>query len=96
MWKGIVRVGAMLLTLSLLFALSLLFGAWGREGTLPPIQVCVPQGDVNFDGLVNQADMDKLGQIILGLDAPTIGADVNGDGMIDMGDVIAVELLISG
>ena len=35
-------------------------------------------------------------RIILGMDPSTLGADVNGDGTVNMGDVTKIELIILG
>ena len=40
------------------------------------------------------ADVTKVERMIMGLDPPTPGADANGDGDINMGDVTKIELLI--
>ncbi len=51
-------------------------------------------GDVNGDGVVDQADLDALFAIIFGGSPATPGADVNHDGRVSAADVTAlVELL---
>ncbi len=58
------------------------------------------QGDVNGDGMVTQADVDLIAQIIaltyVPSPAETFRADVNGDGVIDVLDIGAAQRLIAG
>ena len=60
------------------------------------IKVAMAAGDANGDGSINMGDVTKIERIILGLDAPTVGADANHDLTIDMGDVVKVERIILG
>ena len=50
----------------------------------------------NQDGVVNSLDITKVERIIVGLDAPTPGADANQDGSIDACDITKVERIIAG
>ena len=47
-------------------------------------------GDTNCDGVVNQADFDALLAGIFGVNNGCPGLDVNGDGVISAGDVVAL------
>lgn len=61
---------------------------------------CGGVGDPNMDGWVSQADIALTQQFIMGTITPTAEqfrrADVNGDGMVNMGDVIRMERYLLG
>ena len=55
-------------------------------------------GDVNGDGLVNQADVDLLLKYNAGLNVSIVfeAADLNGDGIINIADISTLQRYISG
>ena len=62
---------------------------------LGPDTVPLP-GDANGDGVVNALDITKIERIIVGLAAPTPGADTNQDSRVNSLDITKVERLIAG
>ena len=53
-------------------------------------------GDINQDGVVNVLDVQKLVNIILGIEPSVGSADVNSDGSVDVLDVQSVVNIILG
>ncbi|HYD50421.1 MAG TPA: dockerin type I domain-containing protein [Terriglobales bacterium] len=63
--------------------------------TIPPTVTPTPApGDINCDGSVDAADLDRLTAALFGDDTTCGGADVNGDGALTAADLVGlVELL---
>ena len=63
-----------------------------------PIKPPYKKGDVNGDGEVNIADINKLVSIILGAPDDTEGrSDVNGDGDVNIGDInVVIAIILKG
>ena len=57
-------------------------------------------GDVDMDGFVGQSDATAVQRIVMGILVPTAEqlrrADANGDGEVNIGDVIAIERYYTG
>lgn len=53
-------------------------------------------GDANGDGEVNIGDVTMVERVLLGLNAPTAGCDVNLNGVISIGDVTRIDRIILG
>lgn len=53
-------------------------------------RVFVAPGDANGDGVVSVLDLAKVREIMLGREAPTLGADANLDGKVDVLDLVEV------
>ncbi len=54
------------------------------------------RGDANRDGSVNMADITTIELGILEIIPLTPNMDVNGNGIVDMGDVVGAERIILG
>ncbi|MFC1928272.1 DUF4430 domain-containing protein [Chloroflexota bacterium] len=60
------------------------------------VAVSLLVGDATGGGSVDANDITQVERIIVGLDAPTPGADANQDGKIDACDITKVERIIAG
>jgi hypothetical protein len=58
------------------------------------VQTICPLGDINFDGVINDTDIDLVASYVVGTETPTaaqfIAADVNMDGVIDDIDIYSI------
>ena len=71
------------------------FIAYGEERSFTTLADTIIPGDANGDGIVNALDITKVERIIVGLDAPTPGADTNLDGNVNALDVTKVERIVA-
>ncbi len=53
------------------------------------------RGDANEDGILSKKDVNKIIRIYLKVDSPTPAADANGDGKIDLKDVVIVQRMMA-
>lgn len=60
------------------------------------ITVAQRTGDINNDGVVNDADILALGRVIVQLDKSAAIDDVNGDGKVNSADITKIERIIRG
>ena len=53
---------------------------------------CALEGDLNTDSFLNVLDIVQISNFILGISTPTYecAADINGDGSVDVGDLLEV------
>jgi len=58
--------------------------------------LAVQRADMNADGVIDYADVDRLLRILMGQDDPLARGDVNGDGVVNMADVDALVARIRG
>ena len=60
------------------------------------VLISVIPGDANGDGRVNSQDITKIARMIVGLDAPSLGADANLDGRLNSQDITKTARIIVG
>lgn len=59
-------------------------------------RISVVPGDANCDGVIDDADVEFVKDIIFGIEPSTPSADAQQDGLIDTGDVIKIRRIIAG